>query len=211
MHNNHNTNEIFEFLITPTLKNISTDDILSNIEKISKIIPNCTTVNDLINDPTNNKPRECVAYDEYIYHNKYTKHEEQKFNFVYDDKTIDFHNNNVKYMFMKLCAWLLNEIERLISRITNQCFAADINKTAKNTYYLYFESFACFENDNIINIGTQIPINIKWKDYGLLSPYDHIKKSIQAKGYILDLVSNKDNPREYYVLTLRIPNKRNRD
>jgi hypothetical protein len=207
MHNDHNKNDIFEFLITPSLKNTSYNDILANVEKISNIIPNCVTVNDLINDPSNNKPKEYVAYDQYIHHNKYAKHEEQKFDFVYNDKSLDFCNNYIKYTFMKLCAWLLNEIEKMVSRITNQYSATNIDKTTKNTYNYYFESHACFENENIYCFKK----SIRWNDFGLLSPYNHVKKSMETKGYHINLTIDENNKHEYYTLVLSIPNKRNRD
>ncbi|ATZ80558.1 hypothetical protein BMW23_0511 [Bodo saltans virus] len=202
MYKNPNRNDIFENLIILLLNKVTHNEIFDGVNKLTQIIPNSEIVNELINNPENKKSKICVAYDEYIYHDKYENFDAIKF----DNLRNEF-DNNAKYVYIEICSWLLNEVESMIRVMTNDKMHKNI---VTKKYDEHYETKLGFITKD--NFYFSLPETaIEWNELQLLYPFDVIKKQIELKGYTLKLLSDKTNERQPYTLELSILNKRPRE
>lgn len=190
-----NITETDSYLIYKALDNLDNDKLVNSVVNVSEKIPNKNIVEDLINDTENKNWKEYIGYDNYVYHTKYDKYDNQ---YKYNDEKYNF-------LYLKCCGFLLDEIEKMIKEIVNcENNVMYCKKQYTKIDFCTIDQTSFIRNNNKTKFEFLNDVLLKWDNEKKVYPFNFVKNIIEQKGYEFDISENSD----YYELTLKINEKR---
>lgn len=190
-----NITQTENFIITDTISSLSNKEIENSIINISKKLPDKNTTINLINDTKTKNWREYINYDTYIYHTKYDTYNNE----IYNNMKYNFDGYS-NLVYIKSCAWLLDECEKIIKNIVNN---------QKYEYKkIYNQNLELYEYCALINhYDVNYDVMLNWEENKKQLPFNLVKSILEKKGY--EIMFSEDNAKFY--LEIKLNKKRERE
>jgi hypothetical protein len=194
----NNFTETERQILYESVNTMNNKDLENSIEHISNKIPNKYIVSDLINDPENKNWKEYVGYDNYVYHTKYDKY----------DNECKYSNEKYNFLYLKCCGFLLDEIENMIKNIVNsETNIMSCKKKYNKINFCGIEQISFISNSKTTKYDYLNDVLLKWDTENKIYPFNFVKNIIEKKGYDLSISENLD----YYEFVIKINEKRERE